>query len=87
MIQLIRLLRDAGDCGCEPTSSVIPPTSPVQAIETCSDPQYPAEADPECQIKVKPKCIPMGITNATHGITPDMNLAQVMAIVLTKLPA
>lgn len=87
MITLINLMRNAEDCGCGPGASVIPPTSPVQATESCAGPQYPVEADPECPMKLAPKCIPMGITNATHGITPDMNLAQVMAIVLTKLPA
>ncbi len=85
MIQLIKFLRDA-DCGCPPSGGgVIPPTSPVQISESCAGPQYPTETDPECPMKLPPKCIPMGITNVTHGITPDMNLAQVMAIVLSKL--
>lgn len=83
------LIRNAdADCGCGSSSaSVIPSTSPVQATESCNEPVYPVEADPECPIKVPLKCIPCGITNVTHGITPDMNLAQVLAIVLTKLPA
>lgn len=81
-----KLIRNAdADCGCGSSpASVIPSTSPVQVTESCNEPVYPVENNPECPIKLQPKCIPMGITNTKLGITSDMNLAQVMAIVLAN---
>jgi len=71
------------DCGCGATGLPIPTNAPVQPnIDLCATPSYPTEADSACPITVKSKCVPCGITNVDMGITPDMNLAQVLALMM-----
>jgi hypothetical protein len=75
------------DCGCGGTATpVLAPTVPAQpSVDLCAQPAFPTENDPACPISIKSKCVACGITNVPYGITPDMNLAQVLNIMLTHL--